>query len=450
MEEELRRERAAAIMFGQMEDSQDGLTKSQVHNAETRKGHPNSNVEYVESDVADVKASVGDVGQNVKVSKNGGKDVRTLMEDVESAVKTVNEVNTQLLPLDMTEWTKVNNTESGLRDVKTAPPHHDVQTKDVGLDVKDVDTGGDDVMKKDEDVESDKKGVNTRTTEEEAQVENIGSHLKPGAQTGQIDAQPNVKDAKSEENVKQGKADAQGTDQNVRSHVTRAKIGTPDAKMNVEYAEEDVKNYVKTKLKNAQLAMINKNVKSEVKEHKTKPEYMGVVGELDVSKKSENVRREVKIGKIAVLDERKTAKGFGYDSETRVRDVERKVEDVKIRIKGVETEINGATVKILKTGVTDVSTNGEKVRTDKKDGNIQVTCVEPKVKDVRSDLKDEIAGVTDLAVEKTEGGVGSDFRQVNEVGSDQKELGETKQKEKPEGNPFMIQNLNETLHLIFL
>lgn len=295
LEEELRRERDAAIMFGQMEDSQDGLTKSQVHNAESRKRYSSSNVEHVESDlnyirsgvtdketkledakhvnsgvtdaesdvVPDVKASVRDVGPNVKVVKNGGKDVRTNAEDVESAV---NEVSTHLPPAVVTEWAKVDNIVSGL--------------KHGGSNVNDVETGGDSVMQKDEDVESDNRGVNTGTTEGEAQVENIGTNLKPGAKTGQIDVQPNVKDAKSEENMKQGKTDAHGNYENVRSHVTSVKIGATDTKINVQEAEKDVKNYVKTKLKNSQLAMINKNFKHEVKEHKTKREYPELVGEL--------------------------------------------------------------------------------------------------------------------------------------------------------------------------
>lgn len=122
-----------------------------------------------------------------------------------------------------------------------------------------------------------------------------------------------------------------------------------------------------------------------------------------------------------MLDEVKTADGCGHDSETRVR-----VQDVKI-------------------GVKTVSKNGEEARTDEKDGNIQVTCVKPKAEDVRSDLKDEIARVTEIAVGKTDGGASSDFRRVNDVGLDQKELGETAQKEKPEGKSFTIQKLNETL-----
>ena len=156
VEDELKKEKHAAIKFKQIDDH---LTKIE------------SQVEDVVSDVKDVKTQVEDVGSDVKDVKTEVTDVKTQVKDVGSDVKDVN--------IEVTDVkTKVKDVGSDVKDVKTEVTEVKTQMEDVGSDVKDVKTEVTEVKTQVEGVGSEVKDVKTEVTDVKKQLEYVVSNVK--------------------------------------------------------------------------------------------------------------------------------------------------------------------------------------------------------------------------------------------------------------------------------
>ena len=121
LEDELKKEKDAAIKFQQIEDH--------LKKIESQAEDVGSDVKDVKIGVTDVKTQVEDVSSDLKDVKTGVIDVKTQVEDVGSNVIDV---------------------KTGITDMKT-------QVEDVGSDVKDVKTGVTDVKTQLDDIASDVK-----------------------------------------------------------------------------------------------------------------------------------------------------------------------------------------------------------------------------------------------------------------------------------------------------
>ena len=219
MEDELKREKDAAIKFKQIDDH---LTKieSQVEDV-------GSDVKHVKTEVTDVKTRMEDVGSDVKDVKTEVTDVKTHVEDVGLDLKDMKTGVTDVKK-------RVEDVGSDVKDVKT-------QVEDVGLDVKDVKTGVTDVKKQVEDVGSDVKDVKTGVTDVKKQVEDVGSDVKD-VKTGVTDVKAQVKDVGSD--VKDVKTEVTGVKtqvEDVGSDVKDVKTELTDVKTQVEDVGSDVK-----------------------------------------------------------------------------------------------------------------------------------------------------------------------------------------------------------------
>ena len=177
LNDELKREKDAAIKFKQIEDH-----LSQIE----------SGVKDVASDVKDVKTGLTDVKSDVK-------DVKTGLTDVGSDVKDVK--------------TGLTDVASDVKDVKTG-------LTDVGSDVKDVKTGLTDVA-------SDVKDVKTGLTD-------VGSDVK-GVKTGLTDVESDVKD------VKTGLTDVGSDVKDVKRGLTDVGSDVKDVKTGLTDVGSDVK-----------------------------------------------------------------------------------------------------------------------------------------------------------------------------------------------------------------
>ena len=203
VEDELKREKDAAIKFKQIDDHLINIKsqvddvgsdvkelKSDVTDVKTRVVDVGSNVKDVKSDVTDVKTRVEDVGSDVKDVKSDVTDVKTRVEDVGSAVKDVKS--------DVKDVkTRVEDVGSDVKDVKSDVTDVKTRVEDVGSDVKDVKSDVTDVKTRVEDVGSDVKDVRTELTGVKTQVEDVGSEVKE-LKADVID----IKKAMQAENVK--------------------------------------------------------------------------------------------------------------------------------------------------------------------------------------------------------------------------------------------------------
>ncbi|KAL9975964.1 hypothetical protein ACROYT_G013190 [Oculina patagonica] len=165
VEDELKREKDAAVKFKQIDDH--------LINIESRVEDVGSDVKDVKSDVTDVKSQVKDVGSDVKDVGSDVKDVKSDVTDVKSQVEDVG--------------SDVKDVGSDVKDVKSDVTDVKTQVKDVGSDVKDVKSDVTDVKTQVEDVGSDVKDVKT-------QVEDVGSVVK--------ELKEDIKRAMQEENLK--------------------------------------------------------------------------------------------------------------------------------------------------------------------------------------------------------------------------------------------------------
>ncbi|KAL9975962.1 hypothetical protein ACROYT_G013188 [Oculina patagonica] len=143
VEDELKREKDAAVKFKQIDDH--------LVNIESQVEDVGSDVKDVKSDVTVVKTQVDDVGSDVKDVKSDVTDVKTQVDDVGSDVKDV---------------------KSDVADVKT-------QVDDVGSDVKDVKSDVTDLKKKVEDVVSDVKDVKSVLKELKADMKRANQEEGP-------------------------------------------------------------------------------------------------------------------------------------------------------------------------------------------------------------------------------------------------------------------------------
>ena len=120
LEDDLKKEKDAAIKFKQIDDH---LTKigSQVVDL-------GSDVKDVKTDVTDLKSQVEDVGSDVKDVKTDVTNVKTQVEDVGSDVKDVKAVLTDVK-------SQVEDVGSDVKDVKAELTDVKSQVEDVGSDV---------------------------------------------------------------------------------------------------------------------------------------------------------------------------------------------------------------------------------------------------------------------------------------------------------------------------
>ena len=175
LEDELKKEKDAAIKFKQIDDH---LTK-----IESLVDDLGSDIKDVKTEVKDVKTQVEDVSSDMKNMKTEVADMESQIQDVGSEVK---EVKTELANVKTQVEDVGSNVKTELADVKT-------QVEDVGLDVKtelaDVktqveDVGSDmktelaDVKTQVEDVGSEVKEVKTELTDVKTQVKEVGSDVK--------------------------------------------------------------------------------------------------------------------------------------------------------------------------------------------------------------------------------------------------------------------------------
>ncbi|XP_020615576.1 uncharacterized protein LOC110053660 [Orbicella faveolata] len=152
VEDELKREKDAAVKFKQIDDH---LVKIE---SQTEVEHVGSDVKDVKTEVTDVKTQVQDVRVDVNDVKTEVTDVKTQVEVVGVDVKDVK-----------TEVIDVKTQKTEVTDVKT-------QVKDVGADVKDVKT---EVTKTEvTDVKIQVKDVKTEVTDVKTQVKEIGADVK--------------------------------------------------------------------------------------------------------------------------------------------------------------------------------------------------------------------------------------------------------------------------------
>ena len=155
LEDELKREKDAAVKFTQIDDHLIKI-ESQVEDV-------GSELKDVKTGVTDVKTQVEDIGSDVKDVKAGATDVKIQVEDVGSDVK---DVKTRVEDIGA----EVNNVKTGVIDVKT-------QLDNVGSNVKDVRTRVKDMKTHVEDVRSDVRDVKTEVTDVKTQVQNVDSHV---------------------------------------------------------------------------------------------------------------------------------------------------------------------------------------------------------------------------------------------------------------------------------
>ena len=213
VEDELKKEKDAAIKFQQIEDH--------LKKVESQVKDVGSDVKDVKTGVTDVKTQVQDVGSDVKNVKTGVTDIKTQVEDVGSDVK---EVKTEVTDVKM----QVEDVGSDVKDVKTWVTDVKSQVEDVGLDMKDVKTQV-------EDVESDVKDVKTEVTDVKRQVEDVGSDMT-GVKTQVEDVGSDVKD------VKTGVTDVKTQVEDVWSDVKELKAGVDHIKQAMQ-AESSKGNF---------------------------------------------------------------------------------------------------------------------------------------------------------------------------------------------------------------
>ena len=182
LEEDLKREKDAAITFKQIDDHLIKI-ESKVEGVVT-------DVKDINSGVTDVKTQVGDVMSDIK-------DVKAKVEDVGSNVKDIKTGVTGMK-------TQVENVQSGVKDVKTGVIDVKTQAEDVGSDVKDVKTRVTDVKTQVENVGSDVRNIKTGVTEVKTQVKDVWSSVKD-VKTGVTDVKTQVEGIRSD--VKELKAD---------------------------------------------------------------------------------------------------------------------------------------------------------------------------------------------------------------------------------------------------
>lgn len=163
VEDDLKREKDAAIKFKQIDDH---LVKIESQIEDVR-----SDVKAVKTGVTDVEIQVGDVRSDVKDVKTGVTDVKTQMEDVGTDVK---DVKTGVIDVK----TQVEDVGSDVKDVKTRVTDLKTQVEDVRSDMKDVKTGVAGVKTQVEDVGSDVKDAKSGVTDLKTQVEDVGSDVK--------------------------------------------------------------------------------------------------------------------------------------------------------------------------------------------------------------------------------------------------------------------------------
>ena len=139
LEDELKKEKDAAIKFKQIDDH---LTK--------------------------IESLVDDVGSDMKDVKTEVKDVKTQVEDVGSDMKNV---KTELADME----SQIQDVGSEVKEVKTELANVKTQVEDVGSDMK---TELADVKTQVEDVGSEVKEVKTELTDVKTQVKEVGSDVK--------------------------------------------------------------------------------------------------------------------------------------------------------------------------------------------------------------------------------------------------------------------------------
>ena len=252
LEEELKREKDAAIKLKQIEDHLDKIesqvkdVSSDVRNAKTRLKHfetkvqdvvenIGSEVRNVKTGVTNVKTKVQEVGSDVKDVKTAVTDVKTKVQEVGSDVKGVKTGVTDVK-------TKVQDVRTDVKDVKTVVAVVKKKVQDVGPDVKKVKTGVTDVKTKVQEVGSDVKDVKTGVTDVKTKVEEVGSDMKD-VKTGVTDVKTKVQDVWSDvEDVKTGVTDVKSKVEEVGSDVKDVKIGVADVKIKVEEVGSDVRD----------------------------------------------------------------------------------------------------------------------------------------------------------------------------------------------------------------
>ena len=201
LEDELKKEKDAAIKFQQIEDH--------LKKIEAEVEDVGLDVKYVKTGITDMKTQVEDVGSDVIDVKTGVTDIKTQVEDVESDVKDVK--------------TKVEDVGSDVKGVKTGVTDVKTQVKDVGSDVKDLKTGVTDMKTQVENVGSDVKDVKTGVTDVKTQVENVGSEVRD-IKTGVTEVKTQVKDVGSDvKDIKTGVTDVKTQLDDIGSDVKELK-----------------------------------------------------------------------------------------------------------------------------------------------------------------------------------------------------------------------------------
>ena len=159
LEDELKKEKDAAIKFKQIDDH---LTK-----IESLVDDAGSDMKDVKTEVKDVKALVEDVGSDMKNVKTELADMESQIQDFGSEVK---EAKTELANVK----TQVQDVGS---DVKTELADVKAQVEDVGSEVKEVKTELTDVKTQVKEVGSDVKELNAR-------VDDIKEAMQAGSSEG--------------------------------------------------------------------------------------------------------------------------------------------------------------------------------------------------------------------------------------------------------------------------
>ncbi|XP_078355864.1 uncharacterized protein LOC144651641 isoform X2 [Oculina patagonica] len=207
VEDELKREKYAAIKFKQIDDHLVNIdsqvedvgsdvkdVKSDVTGVKTQVEEVGSDVKDVKSDVTDVKTQVEDVGSDVKDVKSDVTDMKTQVEDVGSDVKDVKSDVTDVKTQVEDVGSDVKDVGSDVKDVKSDVTDVKTQVEDVGSDVKDVKSDVTDVKTQVEDVGSDVKDVKSDVTDVKTQMKDFGSVVK--------ELKEDIKRAMQEENLK--------------------------------------------------------------------------------------------------------------------------------------------------------------------------------------------------------------------------------------------------------
>ena len=275
LEEDLKREKDAAITFKQIDDhlvkieSKVEVVVTDVKDINSGVTYVKTQVEDVRSDVKDVKTKMEDVGSDVKDINTGVTDVKTQVEDVRSDVKDVK--------------TKMEDVGSDVKDINTGVTDVKTQVEDVRSDVKDVKT-------KMEDVGSDVKDINTGVTDVKTQVEDVRSDVKD-VKTKMEDVGSDVKDVKTKmEDVGSDVKDVKTKMEDVGSDVKDISTGVTDVKTQVEDVRSDVKD-VKTKMEDVWSDV--KGVRTGVTDVKTQVKDV-TTGITDMKTQVEDVGSDVK------------------------------------------------------------------------------------------------------------------------------------------------------------